>query len=71
MFNVTFEPESPKQLAIALQAVEGSITAVGGLFNKNEVKAPVVYYPGMLSKIAPNIEQWHGASPDSWFRISP
>ncbi|MBK9271962.1 MAG: cupin domain-containing protein [Saprospiraceae bacterium] len=66
MFNVTFEPgcrnnwhsHSGGQILIA----------VGGTGYYQERGKPAVRMEvGDVIEIAPNVEHWHGASPDSWF----
>lgn len=66
MFNVTFEPgcrnswhsHSGGQLLIA--------TAVIGYYQEKGKPARRLF-PGDIVEIAPNVEHWHGAAPDSWF----
>lgn len=66
MANVTFEPgcrnswhrHSGGQILIA--------TAGTGFYQKKG-KAARILYPGDIVEIAPDIEHWHGAAPDSWF----
>lgn len=66
MFNVTFEPgcrnswhsHSGGQLLIA--------TAGIGYFQEKGKPARRLF-PGDIVEIAPNVEHWHGAAPDSWF----
>ena len=66
MSNVTFEPgcrnnwhsHTGGQLLIA----------VGGVgYYQERGKAARRLLPGDVVEIAPNIEHWHGAAPDSWF----
>ena len=55
MSNVTFEPG---QILIA----------VGGVgYYQERGKAARRLLPGDVVEIAPDIEHWHGAAPDSWF----
>lgn len=66
MSNVTFEPgcrnswhsHKAGQLLIA--------TAGIGYYQEREKSARRLY-PGDIVEIAPNVEHWHGAAPDSWF----
>lgn len=66
MFNVTFEPgcrnswhsHSGGQLLIA--------TAGIGYYQEKGKPARRLF-PGDIVEIAPNVEHWHGAAPDSWF----
>lgn len=66
MFNVTFEPgcrnnwhsHSGGQLLIA--------TAGIGYYQEKGKPARRLF-PGDIVEIAPNVEHWHGATPDSWF----
>ena len=66
MFNVTFEPgcrnswhrHSGGQLLIA--------TAGIGYYQEKDKPARRLF-PGDIVEIAPNVEHWHGAAPDSWF----
>ena len=66
MSNVTFEPgcrnnwhsHTGGQLLIA----------VGGVgYYQERGKAARRLEPGDVVEIAPNVEHWHGAAPDSWF----
>jgi quercetin dioxygenase-like cupin family protein/alkylhydroperoxidase/carboxymuconolactone decarboxylase family protein YurZ len=66
MFNVTFEPgcrnswhrHSGGQILIA--------TAGVGYYQEKGQTARRLF-PGDIVEIAPNVEHWHGAAPDSWF----
>lgn len=66
MFNVTFEPgcrnswhrHSGGQLLIA--------TAGIGYYQEKGKPARRLF-PGDIVEIAPGVEHWHGAAPDSWF----
>lgn len=66
MFNVTFEPgcrnswhkHSGGQILIA--------TAGVGYYQEKGKPARRLF-PGDIVEIAPGIEHWHGAAPDSWF----
>lgn len=66
MFNVTFEPgcrnswhsHSGGQLLIA--------TAGIGYYQEKGKPARRLF-PSDIVEIAPNVEHWHGAAPDSWF----
>ena len=48
---------------------EGQILiAVGGVgYYQERGKSARRLLPGDVVEIAPNVEHWHGASPDSWF----
>ena len=64
--NVTFEPgartnwhkHSGGQILLVLSG-EGRYQEKGGKLN--------ILHRGDIVRIAPNIEHWHGAAPDSWF----
>lgn len=66
MFNVTFEPacrnswhrHSGGQILIA--------TAGTGYYQEKGKPARRLF-PGDIVEIAPDVEHWHGAAPDSWF----
>lgn len=66
MFNVTFEPgcrnnwhrHSGGQILIATAGVG---------YYQEKGKAARRLFPGDIVEIAPNVEHWHGAAPDSWF----
>lgn len=66
MFNVTFEPgcrnswhrHSGGQILIA--------TAGIGYYQEKDKPARRLF-PGDIVEIAPGVEHWHGAAPDSWF----
>lgn len=66
MFNVTFEPgcrnnwhrHSRGQILIA--------TAGVGYYQEKGQPARRLF-PGDIVEIAPDVEHWHGAAPDSWF----
>lgn len=66
MFNVTFEPgcrnnwhrHSGGQILIA--------TAGVGYYQEKGKPARRLF-PGDIVEIAPSVEHWHGAAPDSWF----
>lgn len=66
MFNVTFEPgcrnswhsHSGGQILIATAGVG---------YYQEKGKAARRLYPGDIVEIAPGVEHWHGAAPDSWF----
>lgn len=66
MFNVTFEPgcrnswhrHSGGQLLIATAGIG---------YYQEKGKAARRLFPGDIVEIAPNVEHWHGAAPDSWF----
>lgn len=66
MFNVTFEPGCRNNW----HRHDGGqiLVAVGGIgYYQERGKAAQRLLPGDVVEIAPNIEHWHGASPDSWF----
>lgn len=66
MANVTFEPgcrnswhrHSGGQILIA---------TAGTGFYQEKGKAARILFPGDIVEIAPGVEHWHGAAPDSWF----
>ena len=66
MFNVTFEPgcrnswhsHSGGQLLIATAGIG---------YYQEKGKPSRRLFPGDIVEIAPNVEHWHGAAPDSWF----
>ena len=66
MSNVTFEPGCRNNWH---SHTGGQIlVAVGGTgYYQERGKAAVRMEPGDVIEIAPNIEHWHGAAPDSWF----
>jgi len=66
MFNVTFEPGCINSWH---SHSEGQILiGVGGTGYVQERGKPAVRIePGVVVEIAPNVEHWHGAAPDSWF----
>lgn len=66
MFNVTFEPGCRNNWH---SHTGGQILiAVGGVgYYQERGKAARRLLPGDLVEIAPDIEHWHGAAPDSWF----
>lgn len=66
MSNVTFEPGCRNNWH---SHTGGQIlVAVGGVgYYQERGKAAVRMEPGDVIEIAPNIEHWHGAAPDSWF----
>lgn len=66
MSNVTFEPGCRNNWHTH---TGGQILiAVGGIgYYQERGKAAVRMLPGDVIEIAPNIEHWHGAAPDSWF----
>ena len=58
--NVTFEPGARTNCQILLVlSGEGRYQEKGGKLN--------ILHRGDIVRIAPNIEHWHGAAPDSWF----
>jgi len=64
--NVTFEPACRNNWH---SHTGGQILiAVGGTgYYQERGKAAVKMVPGDVIEIAPDIEHWHGAAPDSWF----
>ena len=68
MFNVTFEPGCRNNWH---SHTGGQILiAVGGVgYYQERGKAARRLLPGDVVEIAPDVEHWHGAAPDSWFRI--
>lgn len=66
MFNVTFEPgcrnnwhrHSGGQILIATAGIG---------YYQEKGKTARRLFPGDIVEIAPNVEHWHGAAPDSWF----
>lgn len=66
MFNVTFEPgcrnnwhrHSGGQILIATAGIG---------YYQEKGKPSRRLFPGDIVEIAPNVEHWHGAAPDSWF----
>ena len=66
MFNVTFEPGCRNNWH---SHTGGQILiAVGGVgYYQERGKAAVRMEKGKVIEIAPNVEHWHGAAPDSWF----
>lgn len=64
--NVTFEPGCRNNWH---SYTSGQILiAVGGVGYYQERDKPAVrMLPGDVIEIAPNVEHWHGAAPDSWF----
>jgi len=64
--NVTFEPGCRNNWH---SHTGGQILiAVGGAgYYQERGKAAVRMEPGDIIEIAPNVEHWHGAAPDSWF----
>ena len=66
MFNVTFEPGCRNNWH---SHTGGQILiAVGGVgYYQERGKAARRLLPGDVVEIAPDVEHWHGAAPDSWF----
>lgn len=66
MFNVTFEPSCRNNWH---SHTGGQILiAVGGVgYYQERGKAARRLLPGDVVEIAPDVEHWHGAAPDSWF----
>ena len=66
MSNVTFEPGCRNNWHRHTGGQLGM--AVGGVgYYQERGKAARRLLPGDVVEIAPNIEHWHGAAPDSWF----
>lgn len=65
-FNVTFEPGCRNNWH---SHTGGQILiAVGGVgYYQERGKAARRLVPGDIVEIAPDVEHWHGAAPDSWF----
>lgn len=64
--NVTFEPTCRNNWH--KHTGGQTLIAVGGVgYYQERGKAAVKMLPGDVIEIAPNIEHWHGAAPDSWF----
>ncbi|WP_078404207.1 MULTISPECIES: cupin domain-containing protein [Elizabethkingia] len=66
MNNITFEPGCRNNWHTH---TGGQILiAVGGAgYYQERGKTAVRMEPGDVIEIAPNVEHWHGAAPDSWF----
>ncbi len=66
MNNITFEPGCRNNWH---KHTGGQILiAVGGTgYYQERGKAAIRMLPGTVIEIAPNVEHWHGAAPDSWF----
>lgn len=64
--NVTFEPRCRNNWH---KHTGGQLLiAVGGSgFYQEKGKPARILKPGTIVEIAPNVEHWHGAAPDSWF----
>ncbi len=64
--NVTFEPGCRNSWH---SHTGGQILiAIGGVgYYQERGKAAICMMPGDVIEIAPDIEHWHGAAPDSWF----
>lgn len=64
--NVTFEPGCRNNWH---SHTGGQILiAVGGEgYYQERGKQAICMVPGDVIEIAPNVEHWHGAAPDSWF----
>lgn len=66
MYNVTFEPGCRNNW----HAHTGGqiLISVGGAgYYQERGKAARRLLPGDVVEVAPNVEHWHGAAPDSWF----
>ena len=66
MYNVTFEPSCRNNWH---KHSGGQILiAVGGAgYYQERGKKAIRMQEGDVIEIAPNVEHWHGAAPDSWF----
>lgn len=66
VFNVTFEPGCRNNWH---KHTGGQmLIAVGGVgYYQERGKAACRLVPGDVVEIAPDVEHWHGAAPDSWF----
>lgn len=66
MFNVTFEPGCRNNWH--LHTGGQILICVGGVgYYQERGKSARRLNPGDVVEIAPNVEHWHGAAPDSWF----
>ncbi|WP_251623134.1 cupin domain-containing carboxymuconolactone decarboxylase family protein [Odoribacter lunatus] len=66
MFNVTFEPGCRN----SWHSHKGGqiLIATAGIGYYQEKRQPARrLFPGDIVEIAPDVEHWHGAAPDSWF----
>lgn len=64
--NVTFEPSCRNNWHC--HSGGQILIAVGGVgYYQERGKNAIQMNPGEIIEIAPNIEHWHGAAPDSWF----
>ncbi|RDC54549.1 cupin domain-containing protein [Pedobacter chinensis] len=66
MNNVTFEPGCRNNWH-SHTGGQILIAAGGTGYYQERGKAAVRMEPGDVIEIAPNVEHWHGAAPDSWF----
>lgn len=66
MANVTFEPGCRNSWH-SHQAGQLLIATAGIGYYQEKGKPARRLYPGDIVEIAPDVEHWHGAAPDSWF----
>ena len=66
MFNVTFEPGCRNNWH-RHSGGQILITTAGTGYYQEKGKAARRLFPGDIVEIAPGVEHWHGAAPDSWF----
>lgn len=70
MFNVTFEPGCRNDWHVHRAASGGGqilICVAGRGFFQERGKEAVEMGPGDCIDVAPGVQHWHGAAPDSWF----
>ena len=66
MANVTFEPGCRNSWH-SHKAGQILIATAGIGYYQEKGKPARRLFPGDIVEIAPNVEHWHGAAPDSWF----
>ena len=66
VYNVTFEPGCRNNWHSHTGGQLLIVTAGRGYYQERG-KAARELHPGDVVEIAPNVEHWHGAAPDSWF----
>lgn len=66
MSNVTFEPGCRNSWH-SHKAGQLLIATAGTGYYQEKGKPARRLYPGDIVEIAPDVEHWHGAAPDSWF----
>lgn len=66
MANVTFEPGCRNSWH-SHKAGQFLIATAGIGYYQEKGKPARRLFPGDIVEIAPNVEHWHGAAPDSWF----